>query len=90
MPKKSELPLTKKTLNFFDGDCETIADAYPMIGHSMAIRQLVHVHAKKLRERASRSGTQAHDRAEIAALANDITLGDLEQSIADTGDSRDA
>jgi hypothetical protein len=74
VPKKLDLPTTKRTLNFFEGDCETLADYYPTLGWSAAVRQLVHIHAKKLRERASRSGAQSNERAELAELATDIDL----------------
>jgi hypothetical protein len=87
VPKKLELPIEKKTLNLFEGDAATLADAYPSIGWSVAVRQLVHVHAKKLREKLSRSGVRANDRAEINDLAASIDIGDVLASAEATGDT---
>lgn len=87
MPKKLDLPIEKKTLNLFDGDAQTLADFYPSIGWSVALRQLAHVHAKKLREKHSRSGVQANDRADLADLAASIDIGDVLDSANATGDT---
>lgn len=87
MPKKLEIPIEKKTLNLFEGDAETLAEFYPSIGWSVALRQLAHVHAKRLRERHSRSGAKANDRADIADLAASIDIGDVLDSANATGDT---
>lgn len=89
MPKKLELPIEKKTLNLYAGDAEILEQYYPVIGWSVAVRQLVHIHAKKLIERASRTGVATNDRAEIAALADSINIGNLELA-SDDGDDGDA
>jgi hypothetical protein len=54
------------------------------------VRQLVHVHVKKLREKYSRSGAQVNARADIEALAasldgDGVDLAEVIDSIDVTG-----
>ena len=50
MPRRKALPLEKQTIRFYEGDIQTIADHYPQLGYNLAIRELVHNLAKRLRE----------------------------------------
>lgn len=80
MPKKSDLPLEFVGLRLVAGDKATLQEFYPTIGYNAAVRQIVHNHTKKLRERAAREGAQSN--AAIRALASELAAGD-------DGDGRD-
>jgi hypothetical protein len=70
--KKSNKPLDKRILNFYEGDIETIEKFYGgKLKWSEVIRELVHVHCNKLRERASREGVMSNVGTE---LGEEVTL----------------
>lgn len=56
MPRKVEKPLDKHLISFFSGDIATLKEFYAQIGHTAAVRLLVHNHCNKLRERVNRQG----------------------------------
>jgi len=41
MPKRNEQPLTKHTLNLYEGDYERVQDLYPDIGAAVIIRKVL-------------------------------------------------
>jgi hypothetical protein len=88
VPKKLDLPIEKKTLNLFLGDAAILDRFYP-IGWSVVVRQLVHIHARKLLERASREGVLANEQRDIEQLAASINVGELAAAIASDPESPD-
>mgnify|MGYP003624174530 CR=1 FL=1 len=53
MPRKSNQPLQRVTLNLFEGDFTSMTDLYPDMTAGVAIRQLVRDHIKKVQERSN-------------------------------------
>lgn len=49
MPRISEEPLQKVTLNLVDGDKETLASFYPNLGWSVAARKIIKRYCDGLR-----------------------------------------
>ena len=49
MPKLSEQPLVKVTLRLYDGDKEILDELYPEKRHNLIIRELVHMHIRKVK-----------------------------------------
>lgn len=74
-------PLEMVTVKLFEGDKETLKSFYPLpLGYNAAVRQIVHHHCNKLRERASREGVPSNVRLD------DASLDALLASAAGTGD----
>ena len=48
MPKKSDQPLTKHTLNLYAGDYARMMDTYTDAGASRVVRELVRQHLNRL------------------------------------------
>lgn len=53
MPKASEVPLQKVTLNLVEGDKDLLASYYGNLGWSVAAREIIHRFCAKLREKDS-------------------------------------
>lgn len=54
MPKKSLIPLEMVSIRLYEGDRDTLASFYPSVGHNAAIREIVHRHARLLKEKEAR------------------------------------
>jgi hypothetical protein len=54
MGKKLDLPTERALISFYQGDIATLKEFYSSHGYNMAVRELIHKHCKKLRERANR------------------------------------
>ena len=66
MPKKSDLPLETITINVVAGDKDILKRFYPPpVGHTVAIRALIHEHVKTLLEEENRE--TAHERPSLDA-----------------------
>lgn len=48
MKRRADFPLTKHTLNLFEGDWEKLEKWHPEIGPSRIIRDLIRAHLRKL------------------------------------------
>lgn len=46
--KKAERPLSKVTINLFEGDMEKLQDLYPDVGASAIIRRLIEQYLKQV------------------------------------------
>lgn len=47
MKRKAEKPLTKHTLNLFEGQCESLQRLHPRLGAAAVIRKLIDIHIEK-------------------------------------------
>lgn len=59
MPRKSNQPLQRVTLNLFDGDYLAMTDLYPDLTAGVAIRVLIHKHIKEVQERSNAAALPA-------------------------------
>ena len=73
MPKKLEQPTRKVTHLLFDEDIQYLEEVYKKVGVAPVVRQLVHNHVRKLKERAARTES-LHDQTSVSNLADDIKL----------------
>ena len=79
MPKASEVPLQKVTLNLVEGDKDLLASYYGNLGWSVAAREIIHRFCVKLREKDSQevqSGTGKIDLDLTSLLPERKTDGD--------------
>lgn len=54
--KRSDLPVTKVTINLFEGDFGRLRDLHPRLGGSLVIRNLVRQYLKRVEETHAQRG----------------------------------
>lgn len=75
MPKQTDLPLETISIRLYEGDKDVLRQFYPEIGYNAAIRELVHKHVAKLRERLNRQQGYQSDAAFNSTLDINALLG---------------
>jgi hypothetical protein len=78
MALKTDRPLERKLVAFFEGDIEILKRFYPTVGYNLAIRELVHAHCRHLEEQQSRNPELNHDLA--TDLAGRVDLNTVVES----------
>ena len=73
MPRPSEVPLEKVTLNLMEGDKDTLESFYPVTGWTVAARIIINGFCRRLREQDSQEVL-----AESEALRVEIPKDSLE------------
>lgn len=68
MKRKAAEPLTKHTLNLFEGQYERLQSFYPRVGAAYVIRALINQHIDELKEKAE----QAVPAPAVTATIEDI------------------
>jgi len=58
MPKASEIPLVKKTLNLYEGQYEDVQARYPSMDAAHAIREIIRLHLEAAAAQESRPPIQ--------------------------------
>lgn len=68
MKRKAAQPLTKHTLNLFEGQYERLQSFYPRVGAAYVIRALIDKHVDELKEKAAQA---------VPEQAVSVTIEDL-------------
>jgi hypothetical protein len=57
MKRREDIPISKHTLNLFEGDYQRLQDLYPKLGAGKIVRALVRAHLRKIEERTNQRNT---------------------------------